>query len=487
MNLWKLSSIITRKITVYQQKRSWLNPLKNYEPQLQKWGIAVSFFLCVFIGFSETIPAQSPNGSNFLVNTETNSRQRTPGVAVDADGDFVVVWTSQGQDTDGNGMYGQRYDKDGDPQGGEFQINTHIAGHQENGTVACDDNGNFVVTWTSRNGQDGSDEGIYLRRYASDGTPLDANEVLVNTNTTGTQKECDIAMDSDGDFVITFTNQNPIPGLDNSDRGVYARRYASDGTPKDVTEFLVNTYTTDRQDLAKVAMDAAGNFVVTWVSNGQDGSDFGVYAQRYNSSGVTIGSEFLVPSNTMGHQISVKIDMNNSGEFIILWHDSHLNIPLLQAYQSDGTPKFPSPIDAQGVGSAGFPGGVAMDNEGNFVVNLIYNDSHASGIFGQHYNYLGQRGGVEFQSNEVEPNNQYFSDIAMDDEGDFVLVWQDDEQDGSLAGVYAQLYDDFDVPVVSAPIPTLSQWGLINLALLLLIAGALVLLQPKWSDSNKNS
>jgi hypothetical protein len=33
-------------------------------------------------------------------------------------------------------------------------------------------------------------------------------------------------------------------------------------------------------------MDAAGNFVVTWSSYGQDGSGSGIYAQRYNAAGV---------------------------------------------------------------------------------------------------------------------------------------------------------------------------------------------------------
>ena len=32
-------------------------------------------------------------------------------------------------------------------------------------------------------------------------------------------------------------------------------------------------------------MDAEGDFVVTWTSNGQDGGNCGVYAQRYNAAG----------------------------------------------------------------------------------------------------------------------------------------------------------------------------------------------------------
>jgi len=41
-----------------------------------------------------------PDGPEFLVNTYTTSGQSLPSVAMDADGDFVVAWTSGGQDGD---------------------------------------------------------------------------------------------------------------------------------------------------------------------------------------------------------------------------------------------------------------------------------------------------------------------------------------------------------------------------------------------------
>jgi len=57
------------------------------------------------------------------------------------------------------------------------------------------------------------------------------------------------------------------------------------------SEFHVNTYTTDDQYASSVAADAAGNFVVAWQSFGQDGSGLGVFGQRYDSTGLSVGSE----------------------------------------------------------------------------------------------------------------------------------------------------------------------------------------------------
>ena len=55
----------------------------------------------------------TPIGTEFRINMYTTSNQRRPSVAMSLDGRFVVVWYSLGQDGDGTGVYGQRFDADG--------------------------------------------------------------------------------------------------------------------------------------------------------------------------------------------------------------------------------------------------------------------------------------------------------------------------------------------------------------------------------------
>ena len=50
-------------------------------------------------------------------------------------------------------------------------------------------------------------------------------------------------------------------------------------------ELAVNAYTTNTQSLPAIGLDADGDFVVAWQSNGQDGGGWGVYAQRYTAGG----------------------------------------------------------------------------------------------------------------------------------------------------------------------------------------------------------
>src|SRR4029079_269730 len=84
----------------------------------------------------------------------------------------------------------------------------------------------------------------------------------------------------------------------------------------------VNTYITDDQDLPDVAMDAAGNFVVVWMSKNQDFTNNTtkcIYGQRFDATGARIGGEFLVNSTTANNQDQPTIAMDSTGRFVVAW------------------------------------------------------------------------------------------------------------------------------------------------------------------------
>ena len=122
-------------------------------------------------------------------------------MAMDADGDFVVAWQSNLQDGSGNGIFAQRYNAAGVAQGVEFRVNTTTANSQILPDIALDADGDFVIAWTSY-GQDGSGNGIFAQRYNAAGV-AQGIEFRVNTTTANFQVSPDIAMDADGDFVVT--------------------------------------------------------------------------------------------------------------------------------------------------------------------------------------------------------------------------------------------------------------------------------------------
>ena len=137
-----------------------------------------------------------------LVNTETTDRQEYASVAALDAGKYVVVWQSKNQDSNGNGVYGQRYAEDGTEEGDEFRVNFYTNNNQENPSVAGLEDGKFVVVWES-SGQDGSSYGVYAQRYAADGSKQ-GEEFLVNSHTTDSQENPSVAMHEDGSYVVVW-------------------------------------------------------------------------------------------------------------------------------------------------------------------------------------------------------------------------------------------------------------------------------------------
>ena len=254
-------------------------------------------------------------GVEFLINSYTTSDQSKPSVCGGDDGDFVVVWQSQGSlgvDTDQNSIHGQRYASSGSAVGGEFEVNSYTTSYQRFASVGCKPDGGFVVTWESAGSasDDSSLESIQGQRYSSAGATLGV-QFQVNTYTTNTQETPGIGVGADGGFVVTW--QSLESALDSSGTSIQGQRFGSDGSSLG-GQFQVNTYTTLQQNLPSVAIDAAGDFVVVWesYSSGAD-SDYTILGQRYSSSGGTIGGEMQVNTLLTDGQTEPSVAIDPSG------------------------------------------------------------------------------------------------------------------------------------------------------------------------------
>ena len=87
-------------------------------------------------------------------------------------------------------------------------------------------------------------------------------------------------MSAGGAFVVVWSSESQDGSLD----GVFARRFDASGVAQ-ASELQVNTFTSGTQGEPDVDLDAAGDFVVTWHSNLQDGSTYGIVARRFDAAG----------------------------------------------------------------------------------------------------------------------------------------------------------------------------------------------------------
>ena len=157
----------------------------------------------VSVALAAAAPAQTPvpAGPEFRVNAYTTGNQGTSRIAVQPNGNFIVVWTSAGQDGSGDGVFARRFFADGSPRGAEFRVNTFTTGHQRIPSVAVGADGAFEVVWASTHG--GTYHDVFGQRYDAAGGRV-GGEFQVNTYTTLDQSWPQIARAADGRFVVVW-------------------------------------------------------------------------------------------------------------------------------------------------------------------------------------------------------------------------------------------------------------------------------------------
>ncbi len=349
----------------------------------------------------------TPLGPEFVVNTFRAHRQVFPAVAINAAGEFIVAWDSDGQDSVALNAYAQRYNADGTPRGGEFRINNGAADIFTRISVALDDAGNAIFVWPERIAPvpvfaSIRQASINLRIFdASNAVKVD--QIKVEESVPTNLRLPTVGVDRRGDVVVmwqaTEASVIPVEGFNGSGAGIFARRFTAAGIAKGATfqldgEPAVRTAPgarlpfgggapTVESDRPNLAVGPGGDFVAVWQRTGVDGTSQGSFARRYGADGAAIGPEFRV----------------GIGEL-------PLRSPAV-AYSPDGA----FSIVAQG-----------------------------AGIVLQRYTAQGDPLGSEARLDQsAAPANALLPGIAIDARGRATIVWQDFNRDGSGRGIVSAL------------------------------------------------
>jgi len=366
-------------------------------------------------------------GSEFQVNTFTRSNQQGPSVSGLSDGGFVAVWTSQRQDGSSNGAYGQRYAANGVRAGVEFRVNTSTEGSQQDPSVAGLSGGGFVVAWAA----DQNNISIYGQRYDVAGAPV-GTEFLIGGPLASVPV---VAALADGGFVVVWQAR------DQNAEGVFGQRFTADGSRAGAA-FPVNTFTLGTQDRPSVAGLIDGGFVVTWESDGRDGSGWGIYGQRYDMTGAALGVEFRVNTHRADDQVLPVLAGLTDGSFVVVWmsEDGSDYGIYGRRYAADGSPEGKQfRINRTTVGNQGLPSVAPLD-DGGFVVAWasVGQDGSDSGIVSQSYDASRTRVGKEYQVNTPWRRSQDSPAVARLKDDRFVVTWESIGQDGGAEGIFGQ-------------------------------------------------
>lgn len=258
----------------------------------------------------------TPVGDDFQINSTTTGDQGASQLAADPDGGFVVVWQSSPGDGDNYGINGQWFEADGLPLGGEFVVNSYTTGAQRNPSVVFRSGGEALVTWEGQGG--GHSFGIWGRTINSSG-PV-GTDFKVHTETQGRNFSPQTIVQPNSDFIVVWSQSEAVTI---ANRNIVGTRFQSNGSAIG-EEFAISTVTLTSQDQPNVAVHHDGAFVVTWRANGSigDDPDWSVQARRVASDGTPLGSHFQVNTLTSGAQTNPDIALENDGDFLVVWQSS---------------------------------------------------------------------------------------------------------------------------------------------------------------------
>lgn len=153
---------------------------------------------------------------------------------------------------------------------------------------------------------------------------------------------------------------------------------------------LVNTETSGYQSDSDIARNPTdGSFVVVWETEDIEGLDQ-IRARSFNADGSPASSEILVTSSTMIENFNPSVGMDQNGDYVVAWAE----------YDYDG-------------------------------------QTYSYGIKAQRYSFAGQTDGSQIEVTPFTTIDYNAPDVAMSASGDFVIVWEEDED-----LIHGQLYDE---------------------------------------------
>ncbi|QQR91397.1 MAG: hypothetical protein IPJ88_06630 [Myxococcales bacterium] len=385
-------------------------------------------------------------GNEFQINTTTAGTQDDAVVAA-KDTEFIALWVDRDDlDGAGDGVFAQRFSKSGSTIGGEFQVNGYTNGNQYAPGVTYAGNGRIIsVMKTSQFDSEANDAAI-AQMFNSSAQLL--SEFKLNDYATNIQGDPAVASLGDRLAFVWYSY-----GQDGDDRGIYSRIIADSGSLiKD--EFQVNTYTTDIQNIPAVAALDNGGYVVTWHSNLQDSSGYGVYGQVISAAGDAVGSEFRAAQSTTFHQHYSSVVGLENGHFIVAWHsgtdpdtDVYLRVFSNSGLATSDELRVNQTLSGyQGLSTLRGGGRLASLGGTRFVI-VWESDGQDGSSMGVYYRvfYLSDPATIvpetdEILVNQTTTDSQSRPKVAAFEDGSFVVSWQSEDQDGDSTGVFGRIY-----------------------------------------------
>ncbi len=314
--------------------------------------------------------------ADMAVNTATAGQQRSPAVAVDDAGNFVVTWED---DHDGNGVYqiyARGFYADGAERFSTFTVNTTAAGQQVKPAIGMAPDGRFVIAWQDAPESNGQYQ-IRMRGFQADGSERFSDR-SVHADVAGVRIAPSIDLDADAGFVVAWQD-------DSDGNGVYqvrARGFEADGSERFAAR-TVNSVAAGDQRRPAIGVSDAGLFVVAWEDDQDHDDSFQILARGFYADGSPHLADFAVPGAAAGNRVRPSLSMRGDGGFLVTWQDDSDGNGAYQiharAFHPDGSEwKSRWTVNRQDTGQQSVP---SVGLAGNTTVFAWQDDMDGNGTF----------------------------------------------------------------------------------------------------------
>ncbi len=211
-------------------------------------------------------------------------------------GNSVVVYTSEGTDSNDDKAIWKLFDRWGDELNSGTLTDSTLTSQDHSPSVAMDDAGNFYIAWVSVDATT-SDADIYAQFFDSQGNDrfgvlhVNDSSSLTGVDTqTGHQLKPDIAVNSIG-TVVTIVWEGPGTMLDGTDpNGIYAKTYsATNANPLTSPIRLHGINSSLSHSNAAVAIDDSGQSFATWNQLNTNDNEQRIALREFESDGTFPG------------------------------------------------------------------------------------------------------------------------------------------------------------------------------------------------------
>jgi uncharacterized protein YpmB len=386
---------------------------------------------------------------------------QTPRVAMDNNGNAIIVWEQPDGGHPGGAAFSQIYKSE--YRNGAWTHPASLSDHISPGgtpagkpQVAMDNNGSAIIVWYQYDSDNNFQ--IFKSEYRNGSWTNPASLTDNNSPDGSSAYYPNVAMGNNGNAIIVWHQSN------GTNEQIFKSEYR--GGVWDHPSSLSDYISPNGQDAynPQVAMDNNGNAIIVWYQH-DESNIYQIFKSEYRDGlwhYPSSLSDHISPDGQ--HAWYPQVAMDSNGNAIIVWYQSDgTNLQIFKSEYREGawhnsaslssntstarqqlvakegvTIIFDSVIISPNGQDATFPQ-VAMDNKGNAIIVWSQSDGAVYQIFKSEY-----RNGAWINpsslADNISPDGQsaFYPQVAMDNNGNAIIVWY--QPDGAVYQIFKSEY-----------------------------------------------